>query len=358
MKSLKTVSSKFVVQSIAISALWLAPSVANAQSNEAVLVTVTEVVAEDMSPFVPTAGTVFSRNATQITAGLAARIEWIAEPGDFVPAGGVVARFDCDLLALRRDELLATAEREQVNVQTFSKEATRLEKAREALVASETQLILMQGERDRALSELKIANVRIRQTDAELKRCVARAPFDGVVTERMRTAGEDVERSTVLAAMTDTQNLEVRASVPIRYLPRIRTGAIAAVQMNELNFEGRIRKAVPAGDAASQTFEVRIDLPASAPEFVAAGQLVSVSLPLAASNVMTVPRDSVVLREDGTFVMRINAENKAERVTIQVADASGQRVAVRGELKPGDRVAVRGAEALDDGAAVAVRTET
>ena len=99
-------------------------------------------------------------------------------------------------------------------------------------------------------------------------------------------------------------------------------------------------------------------LPSSAPEFIAAGQLVSVSLPLAPANVLTVPRDSIVLREDGTFVMRINAENRAERVTIRVADATGQRVAVRGELKPGDRVAVRGAEALDDGESVAVRTET
>ena len=254
--------------------------------------------------------------------------------------------------------LVATAEREEVNVYTFSREADRLKRAREALVASESQLLLMQGERDRAASELKIAQVRIRQTENELERCVARAPFDGVVTARMRTAGEDVERSTVLAAMTDTRNLEVRASVPIRYLPRIRAGATTTVQISDLYFEGRVRKTVPAGDAASQTFEVRIDLPASAPDFIAAGQLVSVSLPLAPANVLTVPRDSIVLREDGTFVMRITDENRAERVTIQVADAAGQRVAVRGELQPGDRVAVRGAEALDDGETVAVRTET
>ena len=350
--------SRFTLQVILLSALWLAPSLALAQPERAVLVTVTEVVAEDMSPLIPTAGTVFSRNATQITAGLAARIEWIAEPGDFIPAGGTVARFDCDMLELRRDELVATAEREQVNLTTFSREAARLEQAREVLVASESQLVLMQGERDRAASELKIVKVRIQQTDNELERCVARAPFDGVVTDRMRTAGEDIERGTVLAALTDTQNLEVRASVPIRYLPRVRPGAMTSIQMNELTLEGRVRKAVPAGDAASQTFEVRIDLPESAPDFIAAGQLVSVSLPLAPSNVLTVPRDSIVLRDDGTFVMRITSENTAERVTIQVADATGSRVAVRGELRPGDRIAVRGAEALDDGEAVAVRTET
>lgn len=354
---MKVLNHRTILQVLLVASFCLVPSIVNGQ-DDAVLVTVTEVVTEDMSPVVPAAGTVFSRNATQITSGLAGRIEWIAEPGDFIAAGEPVALFDCDMLELRREEQLAQAEREQINYETLRVETERLEKARESLVASETQLALMRGDRDLAASDLRIVRVRIRQTETELERCVATAPFAGVVTERFRNASEDVERSTVLAAMTDTRNLEVRASVPIRYMPRIRTGDVAEVRMSEMRFEGRIRKAVPAGDALSQTFQVRIDLPEAAPDFIAAGQLVSVSLPLSAANVMTVPRDSIILREDGTFVMRINRDNKVERVGIQVADANGQRVAVRGALKPGDRVAVRGAEALDDGELVAVRSET
>lgn len=355
---MKTLNHRFILQAVLVAGFCLVPSIVKGQNDDAALVTVTEVVTEDMSPVVPAAGTVFSRNATQITSGLAGRIEWIAEPGDFIGAGEAVARFDCDMLELRREEQLAQADREQINYETLRVEAERLKKARESFVASETQLARMRGDRDLAASELRIVRVRIRQTETELERCVATAPFEGVVTERYRNAGEDVERSTVLAAMTDTSNLEVRASVPIRYLPRIRVGDIAEVRMSEIRFEGRIRKAVPAGDALSQTFQVRIDLPQSAPNFIAAGQLVSVALPLSAANVMTVPRDSIILREEGTFVMRINDDNKVERINIEVADASGQRVAVRGALKPGDRVAVRGAEGLDDGELVAVHSET
>lgn len=348
-----------IIIALAVSFVGLGLAPAKAQdADDAALVTVTEVMAEDMAPAVPVAGTVFSRNVTQITAGLAGRLEWVAEPGDFIEAGEPVARFDCDMLELRREEQMAQADRERINFEILRGEAERLEKLRESFVASETQLARMQGDRDLAASELQIARVRIRQTETELERCQATAPFAGVVIERQRNAGEDVERSTVLAAMTDTRNLEVRASVPIRYLPRIQAGDIAEVRMSQMRFEGRIRTAVPAGDALSQTFQVRIDLPQAAPDFIAAGQLVSVSLPLSASSAMTVPRDSIVLREDGTFVMRINGDNKVERVTIEVADANGQRVAVRGALRPGDRVAVRGAEGLDDGEFVAVHTET
>ncbi len=341
-----------------VSGLLLAAGTASAvEGGDTVPITATEVIAESLSPVVPAAGTVYSRNATQITAGLAGRIEWIAEPGDRIEAGTAVAVFDCELLRLRRDEQLAQAERAGINHSVLRREAERLETLRESLVAAETQLSRLQGDRDLAASDLKIARLRVRQTEAELARCVVNAPFSGVVTEQLRHAGEDVERSTVLAAMTDTRNLEVRASVPIRYLPRIRTGAAVVVRISELELNGQLRTVVPAGDALSQTFEVRIDLPEAATDFIAAGQLVSVSLPLAASNVMTIPRDSVVLREEGTFVMRINGDNRIERVRIEVTEGTGQRVAVRGELRPGDRIAVRGAEALDDGEAVVVQTD-
>ena len=329
-----------------------------AEDVEPTPVTVTEVVSTRIAPTVAAAGTVFSRNETQITAGMAGRLEWLAEPGDFVEAGTSVASFDCDMLELQRERQLAEADRAKINLATLNREIERLESVRETNVIAEIERDRTTANRDLAANDLRIAGIAIRETDKLLARCDIRAPFSGVLTQRLRNAGEDVERSTILAAMTDIHNLEVRASVPIRFLPRMRRGETAEVRINEVRFDGRIRKIVPAANSQSQTFEVRLDLPTDAPQLVAAGQLVSVSLPLSANVALTVPRDSVVLREDGTFVMRINDDAEVERVAVEVAEASGDDVAVRGRLKSGDRVAVRGAESLDDGELVAVQSET
>jgi len=326
--------------------------------NDATPITVTEVLASNVAPTVPAAGTVFSRNETQITAGMAGRLEWLAEPGDFVEAGTAVAKFDCEMLGLQRERQMAEAERAKINFDRLAKEVGRLQSVSDVSAIAEIQLDRTVADRDLAGSDLRIAQITIRETDSQLARCIIRAPFSGVVTQRLRNAGEDVERSTVLAAMTDTENLEVRASVPIRYLPRMRTGEVAEVRLNDLRLEARIRKVIPAANSQSQTFEVRLDLPANAPRLVAAGQLVSVSLSLSANLALTVPRDSVILREEGAFVMRINDDAKAERIAVEVSEATGDQIAVRGELQSGDRVAVRGAEALDDGELVAVQTET
>ena len=339
--------------------LFLAVSDGHAQDeSDATPITVTEVLASNVAPTVPAAGMVFSRNETQITAGMAGRLEWLAEPGDFVDAGTAVAKFDCAMLGLQRERQLAEAERAKISLDRLAKEVGRLQSVSDASAIAEIQLDRTVADRDLAGSDLRIAHITIRETDNQLARCIVRAPFSGVVTLRLRNAGEDVERSTVLAAMTDTENLEVRVSVPIRYLPRMRTGEAAEVRLNDLRLEARIRKIIPAANSQSQTFEVRLDLPANAPRLVAAGQLVSVSLSLSANLALTVPRDSVVLREDGAFVMRINDDAKAERIAVEISEASGDQLAVRGELQSGDRVAVRGAEALDDGELVTVQTET
>ena len=321
-------------------------------------ITVAQVLSSEFAPNVAAAGTVFSRNETQVTAGMAGRLEWLAEPGDYVQAGAAVARFDCEMLELQRERQLAEAERASINFETLKKEVNRLESVRETSVIAEIQLDRTAADRDLAGSDYRIAKINIKETESQLSRCMVRAPFSGVVTQRLRNPGEDVERSTILAAMTDTQNLEVRASVPIRYLPRMRTGEIAEVRMNELRIEAQVRTVVPAANSQSQTFEVRLNLPADAPQLVAAGQLVSVSLPLSANAALTVPRDSVVLREDGAFVMRINDDAKAERIAVEVREASGDQIAVHGQLRSGDRIAVRGAEALEEGELVAVQTET
>lgn len=326
--------------------------------DETIPVTITEVREELVAPALPAAGTVFSRNEAQITAGIAARLEWVAEPGDFVRAGHPVARFDCSLLSLQKEELQALAQREEINVAILTREARRQERLTESFSVAATQLDRTLADRDLAGSSLAIARVRVRNMEKQLERCVARAPFSGVVTQRFSRAGEDVERSTMLARMTDTRNLEVRVSLPVRHLPRLAVGSVGVVQLGVVRMEGVVRKIVPAADALSQTFEVRVELPEHAPEVLAAGQLVSVRLPLVASATLTVPRDSIVLREEGAFVMRINGDNEAERVFIEVADAEGERVSVRGSLAVGDRIAVRGAEALDDGQLVAVQADS
>jgi multidrug efflux pump subunit AcrA (membrane-fusion protein) len=143
--------------------------------------------------------------------------------------------------------------------------------------------------------------------------------------------------------------------VPLKHLPRTVVGESIDVFATDTQFSGSIRSLVPTGDIRSQTFEARIDLPLDASAAWTVGQLVSVGIPIrTGKQTLAIPRDALVLRQEGSYVFRINDENKAERISVDIGASSGDLIGVTGLLTEGDRVAVRGAENLSEGAEVKI----
>jgi len=319
------------------------------------IVQVAEVVTTKIAPTVSVPGTIYSRNDTQITAGVAGQLEMVAEPGTVVKRGDAVARIDSSTLLLQREEQEALLERAEINVRQLESDLRRQSELRDSNLVSEFQLEQTEANRDLAISDASITRVRIRQIEDQIRRTETLAQFTGIVIERLHRAGEHVAPGEVLARMTDLVNMEVRAFVPLKHLSRTAVGAQISIYEGDKRHEGIIRALIPTGDIRSQTFEARIDLPESARDAWAVGQLVSVAVPIrAGEETLTIPRDALVLRQNGQFVYRINDDNRAERIYVDIGDSQGELIAVSGALLEGDTVAIRGAEGLSDGAEVQV----
>ena len=66
-------------------------------------------------------------------------------------------------------------------------------------------------------------------------------------------------------------------------------------------------------------------------------------------NVLAVPRDALILREDNTYIFKVDKKNVATRVAVETGAEDGTLVEVKGMVAPGDHVIVRGAERLEQG---------
>jgi RND family efflux transporter MFP subunit len=336
-------------------ALLAASPVLGQQQMRAKVVQVAEVTRTELAPTVAVPGTIYSRNEIQVTAGVAGQLVMVAEPGTLIEKGQSVARIDDSTLQLRRAEQEALLERAEINIRQLNSQLRRQRELENESLVSEFELEQTEANRDLAVSDANITKVRIRQIDDLIRRADVRAPFTGVVISREHRAGEDVARGEVLAEMKDIENLEVRAFVPLKHLQRTVVGQSLDIFATDARYVGTIRSLVPTGDVRSQTFEARIDLPQSAIANWTVGQLVSVAVPIRARKLaLTVPRDALVLRSNGTFVFRINDESKAEQIAVEIGDSAGDMIAVSGALAEGDRVAIRGAETLTEGADVKV----
>jgi RND family efflux transporter MFP subunit len=348
-----TTSTNIFSRLFVVSMFLAAP--AFAQQPPTSVVQVASVSRMELAPTVAVPGTIFSRNDMRVTAGVAGQLLEVAEPGTYIEKGQSIARIDPQPLLLLRAEQEALLERAEINVRQLESQLGRQRELGGSSLVSEFEIEQTEANRDLAISDANIIRVRIRQIDDQIQRADVRAPFSGVVISRAHRAGEDVARNEILAQMTDIQNMEVRAFVPLKHLPRTTVGDSIEIFATNANYFGTVRALVPTGDVRSQTFEALIDLPPKAAGNWTVGQLVSVAIPIKArASSLTVPRDALVLRSEGSFVFRINDENKAERIEVEIGDSSGSLVAVTGPLTEGDRVAVRGAENLREGADVKV----
>ncbi len=301
----------------------------------------------------PASGMVHSRQYMQIMAGAAGRLDWIAEPGSLVETGDELARLDVTPLILRLREQELQAQRARINADYFEREISRLESLKASNYAAANELDQLQLNLALARNDVQAAQNRIDQLKDDIQRGTIKAPFSGVVSDQQRYAGEELSRTDILARLNGTEQLELRAQLPLSWLRQLTPGTVISVQAHGEAFVGTVRRLIPTGDMATQTFEARIDLPANAP--LTLGELTQLRLPQRlAEERLQVPRDALVLRREAAYVFRVGEGSEVEKISVQVDRGQGDWIAIAGDLQAGDQVVVRGAERLQAGQTVQV----
>ncbi|PAJ72270.1 hypothetical protein CJF42_22100, partial [Pseudoalteromonas sp. NBT06-2] len=317
-----------VTSSMALLAIYV-----NAENKSASPVKLDSVTKSSLPATTDLMGTLHSRSDIQITAGINGRLEWLAEPGAYVALGDTLVKMDLLPLQLKLAEQKAQIKRANINLAYLKNEWNRLQKLRKTNSISQFQLDQTRSKYELAETDIEIAHLKLQQIEDEINRATIKAPFDGVVTQRITRAGTDVSRSDILLKLLDTENLEVRVFVPIKYLAYIEQGNHLKVFANDKEIEAPVIAKIPSVDPRSQTFEMRMKIPEGNSDYWAAGQLVTVTIPTQNNLAkLTVHRDALILRKDGTYVIKIDKENKAHKLLVKVGLGNFERVAVQGEL--------------------------
>ena len=201
-----------------------------------------------------------------------------------------------------------------------------------------------------AQSEETIAKIQLGQAKVSMAVTQIKAPFDGIVTERLRNIGERLNIADEVIRLVDPNSIEVVARAPLSSVNFVKNGDELRIYNDYRADAGSIRAVVPFGDPQSHMFEVRLTVD---PKIWTVGESVRLSMPTALSKeVLAVPRDALVLRREGITVFKIDADGKAEQVRVTTGLGDGPMIEVIGDIEPGDSIVVRGAERLAPGTVV------
>jgi len=316
-------------------------------------VVVAEATLRQLAPVSWYTGTVISREQARLAAEVSGRLLWVAEVGSNLEKDAVVARIDDTLLKQELAERQADIARIKAQLGFLQQEGSRLQRLAKKNNAAQSQLDKTVSERIAAQSELKAARARERRTFEQVQRSQLRAPFTGVVTERLLHAGEWADEGDAVVAMTDPKSLETQSWVSVSALPFIKVNAMLAIEIQRQRYQARVRTLVPVGELRSRLYELRLELP---PGDWSVGESVRIAVPTAlAREVLAVPRDALVLRRASTHLFKIEDNDIARQVPVTTGIASGDYIEVNGDLNPGDRVVIRGGERLRSGQTVSIQ---
>jgi len=309
----------------------------------------------EMSPTVEFPGTVVSLNDSRIAAEIQGVLVWIAEVGDAVDEGDLLARIDPRLMQIAVRRARANVARLESDLQYRQRQLERTENLAASNNASATLLDETRALRDQAQHQLADARAVLEQAEDDLRRAEMKAPFAGHVTERVASVGEYIDVGEDVLRLVDTHRIEIAVPAPIALTRFIRAGMTVAARSGSVERQHPVRTVVPVGDAVSRMVEIRLG--AGDSDWLV-GAPVQVSLPGGESTrSVAVPRDALVERSGQAFIYKVSGDGTASQVVADIRATVGLWVAIGSGIEEGDRVVIRGAERLTDGQPVDVAAQ-
>ena len=309
---------------------------------------VTQARVVKMAPSLSLPGTVVSRNDSQLASEVEGRISWVAEVGTVVKTNDVVAKIDSNLASMQMASDRANVARLAAQLSFDRNQAERMDNLFKQNAIARSTRDQAAATRDMDVAALAQAQATLKKSQYQLTHGDIRAPFPGRVVARLINIGEYATAGKPIVRLVDVSALEVSVQSPIDSARFIHEGLALTVEIEGQRMTATVRAIVPVGDIVSRTIELRISLPTTNASF--AGDAAKVMIPSSQPrDVLAVPRDALVLREENTYIFKVDAKGLAQRVAVETGAEQGALVEVKGRVAAGDRIIVRGAERLEVG---------
>ena len=272
-----------------------------------------------------------SYNRATLSAQLQSAVQQIpVRTADVVQQGDLLVQLDCRNAKAIRESAGATHALAQYQLQR----ARTLNKGKHV-----SEELLRTRE-----SELAVASARLTAARIDVERCRVTAPFNGVVTQRIASVGEWVNRGQPLLELVDLDNVEVSAKVADAVIAGFKDVSSYAFIVNGQHYEVTPRSISVAVDPASRTREVRLSFLQARAQPGQSGRLVWQSAR------RFLPADFLVKRQQGYGVF-VLSQGKAKFVV--VPDAQEGRP-FRVDLDNNTRLITHGRFTVQDNDAVTV----
>lgn len=304
-------------------------------------------------------GQIRSRMEATLSAPATGTVSQVqAEVGDKVKKGAPLMVLDTSNVAIGVEQAMAAREMAKAGLDSASTELDRTKKLFEGGSAPQAVLDKVQAGQRQAAAAFAQADAAVRSAQEMLRDHTLRAPFDGVVTARLKNVGDTVAMMppTPIFMVTNLDLLEVRLPVPESMAGALKQGMKLSGRVIPANtpFEATVRTVGAVVDPQSRTVEVLADVANKEGMVLRPGSLAELDFSRSEALAgMFLPSQALLKDDKGSYVWVVE-DGRLVRRDVQVLPVTPRFSQVRGGLQPQDKVVVESASSLREGLAVSV----
>lgn len=332
---------------------------------------VAHATAESAADGAAAVGTVHARESASLAAQTMGRVTAVlVREGDAVRAGQVLVRLDGAVSKAELDRAhagVAASEQQvavaQAQAALASSTLARYKILRDQKSVSPQEFDEVDRRSQAASAQLAAARAQLEGARAGVSAArttagysAITAPFAGVVTGRHVDSGAMALPGTPLVDVDRAGQLRLEVTVDESRLSAVKVGAAIAVEIPALathSVQGRVAEIVPAADAASHSFLVKIDLPAD--KQLRAGMYGTATIGTSSRTAVVIPQAAVVAHGSLRSVWALDQNGIASLRYVTLGAAHGDKVEVLSGLSTGETVVLSPEDRELGGAHVEVR---
>ena len=263
------------------------------------------------------------------------------ENGEQVRKGDVLVKLDDTAIRDALESAEATSRSAGQALEQAQRQFDRMKTLRTSGMVSLQGMEDAEIRRNNLQSDVEAAKARVVQARQQLARTEARAPFDGIVSERKVSPGDTAQVGKELLKVIDPTSMRFEALVSADQVGSVMAGQLVQFRVNgygDQEFTGKVRRVNPAANPTTRQVELLIDLSGSKQPKLA-GLYAEGRVETEARSGLTIPASAVVRDGDKNFAWRLN-DSKVAKVplTVMERDPRTGDYVLKGGLAQGDQV--------------------
>jgi RND family efflux transporter MFP subunit len=288
-------------------------------------------------------GVVEAINQTTVSAQTQGTVkEIMVDVDDYVEKGAMIVRLKDTTQQAQLKKAQAVVKEATSHLKNAEDAYKRTRDVFEKKAISQSKLDEARHSLDAAKARLESAKASLDQAEEQLSYTRVTAPYSGFVTERQVEVGETVQPGKPIMTGVSLEHLRVNVDVPQSLINKIRQFGEAFVYVDTDKGERAVSvekiTIYPIADHASNTFKVRLDLPAGI-DGLFPGMYVKASLVTGENQALVIPQKSVVRRSEVTAVYVLSDDGELQFRHVRLGNKlPDDKQAVLSGLTDGEKV--------------------